>query len=154
MMHLLLNVNEPKPNIKTLLVRIFIRSPVFHTELQFSDGSCFSSDPSDGVRYKKIPFDPYQWIKIPLPWITPDDEERIRLWCNNELGCEYDWMGAVLGMINHRHQNDNKWFCSEICAAAIRPYTPILKKDYWYNPRNLWEVVSDYYVEYQEKNYV
>jgi hypothetical protein len=98
--------------------------PYCHTEILFEDGRAFSSSAYDkGVRFvtpesiaKSLEANEEYWTVIPLPWIeTP----QILEWCEGEVGAGYDFRGAFASGFGMAHQDEFKWFCSEICAEII-----------------------------------
>jgi hypothetical protein len=91
-----------------------------HVEIQFSDGLSFSSDQFDGgTRYKRIEYTPERWEKIPLE-ITREQEAQMRAFCNREQQCPYDWRGILGFVLPWEKENPTKWFCSEVCLAALQ----------------------------------
>lgn len=87
-----------------------------------------------GVRTKPIRFDPAKWTFVHVPWARPDAIQRIEA----ELGKPYDFVG-LLGsqLFNLNRHQQNRWFCSEICAHAIGLDTPQA-----YSPGGLMRVVT------------
>ena len=133
------------PEIQDRIIRILTGSKITHCELVFSDNkSTFSADPKQGTRFTTINniCDPTQWIVFDLPWISDIDEKRIYNFCKQEENCKYDWSAVLLGRINPLHNHRSKWFCSEICAAALRPFTKGLN-DFWYTPQSLYNSLKD-----------
>lgn len=131
-------------NLTHKLIRWVTKSPFSHCELVFSDDWCFGADPEDGTRfltYSNI-YDPQTWCLMDLPWISEEDEKRIRKYCEQEDECGYDWWGIFLGRINPMHNHPDKWFCSEFCATALRPFTKGLT-DFWYTPGSLYKALMD-----------
>lgn len=126
------------------IVKMLTGSDITHCEIVFSDDICFSARPKSGTTYNtytnlnntKI------WKIFDLPWITEDQEKRIRQFCNQESYCKYDWMAVILGRINPMHNHPEKWFCSEICSHVLRPYTKGLD-DFWYTPGRLYCDLKD-----------
>ena len=132
-----------EPEIQDYLIRFLTKSKISHCELLFSDELGFSAVPEDGTRFTFI-YDhdnPDIWETIDLPWITPEDELRIRKFCEQEEDCDYDWSAVFLGRINPLHNHSSKWFCSEICAAALRPFTKGMS-DFWYTPASLYDAIK------------
>ena len=87
-----------------------------HVEVICPDGRCFSSDERDGgVRFKQVDFDE-RWdiFTVPGSW----DSGMLR-WCEGEVGCGYDWPGALLCPWKLRVNDRNKWFCSEIVSHVL-----------------------------------
>lgn len=104
------------------IIAIYTLGPFSHSEIVFSDGQWFSSSPRDGgVRYKKINPKPDHWEFIEIP-ITEQQEERMRRWCDRQVGLPYDWYGVFRFAFPwlSRSQHRRKWFCSEISIASLQ----------------------------------
>lgn len=104
------------------LIRLWTFGSFSHVEIVFSDGLAFSSHEADGgTRFKQIDFTAPGWELVDVP-VSQQDEARIRAWCRNEDGCAYDWRGITFSFlpIPIGWQHSERWFCSEICAAAVQ----------------------------------
>lgn len=126
------------------LVKVLTGSDITHCELVFSDGMCFSSRYNRGTEFTKY-FNldnPNIWMIMDLPWISEEQEKRIREFCYQEEGCQYDWLALVLGRLNPMHNHPEKWFCSEICSHVLKQYTKGLN-DFWYTPGRLYCDLKD-----------
>lgn len=99
-------------------IRLFSGGSYSHCEIIFSDGYFFSARPFSRVSYthRRITS---RWDVIDIP-CTIEEEEAIRKWCDGELGCGYDWLGILRFLFDEVRPSDNRWFCSEICAAVLR----------------------------------
>lgn len=78
---------------------------------------CLSASARDGgVREKRILLKRESWDLI-LVQLEPDAPCQF---IRGQLGARYDYAGLVLSQVLAlgRH-NSKKWFCSEICAAAL-----------------------------------
>jgi len=109
-------------NWQDRFVALWTWGPHSHCELMFSDGSCFSASARDGgTRFKKITFLPERWSAIE---IDIEDEEPLRDWCRSNAGLGYDWRGIAwfLPTPLPHIEDRNKWYCSEICAVALRKF--------------------------------
>jgi len=52
--------------------------------------------------------------------ITGDyDEDRVRAFCGLQLGKKYDFGAVARFMTRRKARDNNKWFCSELVAAAF-----------------------------------
>jgi uncharacterized protein YycO len=62
-----------------------------------------------------------QSIVETVSYAVPDGAAGIE-WANSQIGKSYDFLGAFgLGLSpGRRWQEDDKWFCHELCAAAIQ----------------------------------
>lgn len=105
--------------IDRLIDRFSGRGGFSHVELIFSNDLFFSSSGQDGgVRFKRIVQDRTHWEIFELP-IESWRETQILWWAKRRCGCKYDWLG-VLGFIFQTHPEQGRWFCSEICVAALQ----------------------------------
>lgn len=125
------------------LIRWSTRSAYSHVEIvhdmeekwqHFTFGyQCYSSSARDGgVRSKLIKLNPDHWDLVEVTW---RDDFDLDLFIEND-SAKYDYSGIVFSHIFSlgRH-NKNKWFCSEICAAALglpkpQNYSPGRLKDH------------------------
>ena len=129
------------------LIRFVTRSPYSHVEFVWLDGEmdgkhlCVSASPRDGgVRHAYINLSSGRWEVVDLVFELPVD--LIGFW-SLEDGAGYDWYGLVFSQFfNLRRHRTNRWFCSEICAAALglphpAKYSPGELKDMvvWLNGR-------------------
>lgn len=103
-------------------VRYWTHGPYSHCELVLwrrLDGLavCASSSNTDhGVRCKEIDLDPARWDVIDIPWA---DRSAVVAWFVRHEGDGYDTLG-LFGFIGRRGDGDqDKWWCSEACAAAL-----------------------------------
>ena len=131
------------------IIRLWTWGIYSHTELMFADGRSFSSDEADnGTRWKDRAMPANEWDFLDVP-TTADQEADIRAFCNGEEDCKYDMVGIGFSFlpVPIGWQSAEKWFCSEICVAALQQigyltgYTPsrispnklykILKHELW-----------------------
>jgi len=151
MLHLAVAINDKNNNLIPKIVSLFTYSVAYHTELVFSDGKAIFASHKAGITWVEREYNPYNWVNVPLPWIGRHEQILIREWCNDlvQQDAQYDWAGAIFGGFWNNIEDPNKWFCSELCAAAIREYTPPIKEagdKKWWSPKDLWKVCSDYLV--------
>jgi len=93
-----------------------------HSELVFPDGTTFSSDEADkGTRWKPKIENAADWDFIEIP-CSAEEENRVRKFCDKELNCKYDKRGIIFSFlpIPIGLQSKDRWFCSEICTAALQ----------------------------------
>jgi hypothetical protein len=93
-----------------------------HSELVFSDGRTFSSDEADGgTRWKNWKLSPDEWDLLPIPCSSAQEEE-VAAFCANENGLKYDTRGICFSFlpVPIGWQSEERWFCSEICVAALQ----------------------------------
>ncbi|TRD16983.1 hypothetical protein [Palleronia caenipelagi] len=133
--------DDQKDRIVDALIRFATRSAYSHVELiggvaQLGEEAvCFSSSSRDGgVREKRILLRPDHWDLVFAP-IDPEPPVAV---LTSHLGARYDMVGILLSqtLALGRHDPD-KWFCSEIIAAALGLSSPQR-----YSPQLLCEVVQ------------
>lgn len=108
-------------NFYDKLISIWTGSIFSHCELIFSDGEAFSASPMfKGTRFicsKK--FNKKHWIFLDLD-ISMDQENEIRYKSTQLLYTKYDWVGIFLSQVlPFKIQDEQKWWCSEICAYLL-----------------------------------
>lgn len=131
------------------LIRFITRSPISHCAIVFSDEETVFEVTSKGANYNHIDDDilPHSndWILLDVPWITEEDEDKIRVFCNDEEGSRYDYLGVILGWYNPMYQHRSKWFCSELCRDALLPFTKGLKER-WCSPGELYRALKHAFI--------
>lgn len=105
------------------LIKFWTRSKYSHCELVFSNGSSFSADTKMPM-HTRFANSKYmvaaEWDFIHIA-VTKEGETKIKNFCIDELRCAYDWTGIVLSQfIPLGYHNKTKWFCSEVCVAALQ----------------------------------
>lgn len=114
------------------IIQWYTFGPYCHVEIVFSNGLCFSSSEDDnGTRFKTIDLVPEDWDVVDVP-CDPEEEADAYQFCLGEQNSRYDWRGIMFSFlpIPIGWQSADKWFCSEIVAAALqeagflRGYTP------------------------------
>lgn len=104
-------------------IRFATRSPYSHVELipgraEFDQpNTCLSSSGRDGgVRETQITLKRAHWDLVDMP----DQPDEIADFIRQRSGARYDYLGIVFSQILSLGRHDSaKWFCSEICAAAL-----------------------------------
>lgn len=149
MMCVAIAVNNRNPQLIPTLVSLFTWSKAYHCELIFSNGKSLVVDPS-GVYWSEAEFDPYQWVVLPLPQVTPEAEAKILSEAQSiiEKKPKYDWLGAIFGKFAKFLDREDRWFCSELTAYLLRDQLPKFDYDRWISPAGVWRVVADYLMEY------
>ncbi|MEM9734182.1 MAG: hypothetical protein AAF903_11980 [Pseudomonadota bacterium] len=119
-------------------IRLATRSRYSHVEMVLGKNHatgahfCASSSARDGgVRAKEIVLKNDHWVIVPIVF----EWERDRLFFEERHGLRYDYLGILFCQFFNLHRHSrSRWFCSEICAAALgfrNPHTlsPGLLKD-------------------------
>lgn len=78
-----------------------------------------------------------EWAIYDVPLAS---EEKAIEWVSQQLGKPYDWLGVFGLMLSHNWHKENRWYCSElVAAAAIQGGTPIVRSSMkGVTPRDLW----------------
>ncbi len=101
------------------LISWWTRGPFSHAEIVFSDGKSFSSSIRDkGVRTITIK-DETHWTFFELH-LSTEAEQKIRVFCEGELGKEYDLLGTLGFILPTFRPEKKKWFCSEFVVASLQ----------------------------------
>lgn len=156
MMKAMFKLNDITYNFISFLICVTTWSKCSHAELCFSNGTVLTADPADGVHFvdgiKDRKYNPYYWSAVPLPWISPYEEDKILNHARTLIGREYDYMGAILGGL-FACQESEKYFCSELVTDLLWQYTPGLNPMKWISPNGLWKFLSNFlYENYPEYN--
>lgn len=103
------------------LIKWWTKAQYSHCEILFGDELMFSAHPKDGTGYRTLGFkDQCNWDYLDLPTSLIEDD-RIKCFCEAELGCSYDWKGIWLSqIIRMSRASKGQWFCSEFCTAAAQ----------------------------------
>lgn len=127
------------------VIRASTRSIYTHCELVRSDGrpdpavptaSISASGRDGGVREKAIAFDADRWDFVGVPWAPHDAWDRAA----RHLGKPYDYKAMWLSHLFAFNRDDpGAWFCSELCAYALR-----LKMPHALSPGALYRTLLDH----------
>jgi hypothetical protein len=115
------------------LIRGWTHSPYSHCEIHFGHSDCFSAKAGEGCRFTRVPEAnrTAYWGAVPIV-LLPDEESRIRQFCIGETGCGYDYWGALFAAgLGTNWSSRNRWFCSEICTAALQVIGMLPKEKPW-----------------------
>jgi hypothetical protein len=110
------------PGFVSRLIKIWTRSKYSHCELVFDDGRRFSADTEMPMhtRFSTEAMTSKNWDFVHIP-MSQADENKIKGFCFEEIGCRYDWTGIFLSQfIRLGYQSKTKWFCSEVCVAGLQ----------------------------------
>lgn len=121
------------------LTGLFAGSP-YHVELVFNDDLLYSAATNAhggvGTRFQRNPLPPPNWTIVEL-----DPKYAAAAWdfCVAEQGCPYDYYGIVVGWTYNCRPSPTRWFCSEVCAAALMHAGMLLRSQQpqYYTPRRL-----------------
>lgn len=129
----------------SLLIARVTGAPV-HVALLFGE-ECIEAVALEGVR-KRVTADLLsqgEWHMVPID-MTPDGVERAYQFATAQIGKRYDWIGVTctwwLGRIA-RNGDPNRWFCSELAAAALLQGGVALQppRAGRFTPKRLWTIV-------------
>lgn len=92
-----------------------------------------------GVR--KVPLGEFKtrgkWAIYDVPLTN---EESMCEWLSQQLGKPYDWLGVFGLVLSHNWHKENRWYCSELVAAAAeKGGTQLVRRSLkGVTPRDLW----------------
>lgn len=128
------------------IIRIITNSKYSHCELLLPDGRMFSSDGWNNgiVRYTdKYTLCNWDFVNID---ITEYELSTLLSWCDHKVGLKYDWMGVARFIIPFLKQDPEKWFCSELCCAALKFIGKLSRKveSFKMSPQNLYDTLVNH----------
>lgn len=87
-----------------------------HCEFAMPNGRRFGSRPGGGTRFYTSGFGADREILLPVD-VTPD---ALLPWLQKEDGSPYDYLGVLRFALPFLRGSKDRWFCSELVAAALR----------------------------------
>ena len=109
-------------------VQFFTRSPAFHTVIGISDTVCVSAITPRVTLDPIGKYDGILWTSIPL---TGQDAEQVVDFACEQVGKPYAYLDILFILVTivtgthtprwvtRRLQKPDRWFCSELCDAAL-----------------------------------
>ena len=112
------------------LIQWQTRSVYSHAAIWQPNGNIIESANGIGVRVRAVPkgisaeeADIFDVPATEAQWMRAID------FCHAELGCKYDWIGIARFITRRPGGDDNRWFCSELVAAAfVAAGLPLLER--------------------------
>lgn len=104
-------------------IKLFTQSKFSHVDVYLGNNEFLSALPKKGVCIHNEPVGYEEYYSLD---INGSLSNKFLL---DQLGKPYDWT-AIWGFLLHKRnwQEDDKWFCSELIAAAINLEQPIYSK--------------------------
>ena len=109
------------------LIKWQTRSEYSHAAILIPNGNIIESYPGVGVRLRESQIAAGFDFMLQCPVDAFDVPEACaRTWanaieyCRHELGAKYDWKGIARFITRLPGGDPNRWFCSELVAAAFR----------------------------------
>lgn len=147
MMYLATAINDRNSIFIPTVISLLTFGRAYHSELVFSDNRAIVVTPKF-IGYDIHPYDWYEWSLIPLPMITPRQEEVIRKEVDDILVMhpKYDYLGAIFGQLSRKvYSGKNRWYCSELCHHLLRDTIQGMEDDTQFiSPTTLWKMVASY----------
>lgn len=133
--------SNPWHRAQDAAIRFATRSLYSHVELIAGDAEfkkvheCLSSSGRDGgVRVKVMALKPANWDLVQLN-VPPENPVRF---VRDRIGAGYDYTGLLFSQVLALSRHDrSRWFCSEICGAALGLPAP-----HRLSPQMLFDVVT------------
>lgn len=122
-------------------IRFWTHSRHSHVEIEIN-GVLYSADMwTNRVRAAHFTPDKAKWDTIAIPATDEQKKEAISF-LRSQLGRQYDVFGILFSQFVplSRHHND-KWFCSELCHAALKIAFGIPGKSHEIDPGELYQMI-------------
>lgn len=108
------------------LIRWYTKEQYSHCEIYFNGNCMFSADAWENkTRFKQMAINPDSWDIVDIP-VTSKEIAKIYDFCIQQEGKKYDWSGIASFMFPLAKPGFNRWFCSEICTAALQEIGKLL----------------------------
>ena len=101
----------------------YTNSDVYHSEIVINNSWISSNVAGKGVHVKPLkPYrGDYKYIILPKVKLTLEQFNNFKNWLNEQLEKGYDFTGIMFSQaIPLRHDNQNKWFCSELVTKILQ----------------------------------
>lgn len=137
-------INNSNKKLIPTIISIYTFSKYYHCELVFSDNKTLCCSVK-GLQWLNRDYTKNNWEVLPLNKISGVQEYQIReeaadIFLNYK---GYDWIAAVLGRLNYRINDTNRWFCSELCAHLLEPYYDAITRTRWWSPDALYKAIKN-----------
>ena len=100
------------------LIRLFTFSKWSHVAIEYN-GVVIDSTSVDGVAASSLKRFMATHRSIHMEELTGVDEDAVWRFLKSQVGKEYDFMAIFAFPFRKSWQSNDKWFCSEVAAAAI-----------------------------------
>jgi uncharacterized protein YycO len=120
------------------LIRLFLFSQWNHAAIEVG-GGVYESMARGGVRVTPAPGYGSRWHRAESIELAVPDEMALQAFLNRQVGKPYDWRALFALPFRKDWHEPNKWFCSELVAAALEQGGRSLRvKSSRVTPRDLW----------------
>lgn len=136
----------PTKSLVSWAIRFWTASRFNHCEVILPDGRALRADGNLGVVWNAIPdSEAHLWDILTLS-VTEEVLAELVTFATHEIGSGYDWRGIFLAQfLPLRREDPDRWFCSELCAAALsRAGVGLKRKPFAYSPGALHKEVKRY----------
>jgi uncharacterized protein YycO len=101
------------------LIREKTWSQYSHCEFVLDDGTTLGAHADGGVKIRPAAYAVFTATKIIHLTVTDEQKAAVLAFATAQIGKPYD-MAAIAGIVAHRDwRSPDKWFCSELVAAAL-----------------------------------
>ena len=127
-------------NLLARLVRWWTYSPWSHVEVAIPQECHYVCSPDKGLYKVPVGERGDRVIVLELPRV-----EAAKIWAEEEMGCSYDWWGAVTVALPWlRREHPSRWHCAEFVAAFLDcSGESYLNAPWRTTPAELWERFKD-----------
>lgn len=100
------------------IIRVGTMSPFNHVSIEV-DGLVYEALTRRGVVHRRADLFGAAWSRVETVSVAIPDADSVRLFLKNQIGKPYDWGGVFALPFRANWHNQDKWFCSELVAAAL-----------------------------------
>jgi uncharacterized protein YycO len=113
-------------DLVSALIRTHTWCEYSHVEFVLDDGTTLGAHFSGGVRIRPANYAAFTRVAEFVVPMTVEQKFAIESFAKAQVGKAYD-CGAIAGVLLHRDWRcTDKWFCSELVAAAFEQAVPLL----------------------------
>jgi len=109
-------------NFEEKAIQWWTNSDFFHSEI-IIDNTWISAFTKEGIQSHSLKPLKENWEYLDFGEIEVSDEQYSKIidWINKQENKPYDWKGIFLSQfLSLNGQNNEKWFCSEICCKILQ----------------------------------
>lgn len=125
------------------LIKFFTKGLYTHCGIVIED-TLYQSKIFKGV-YKED-WIPGMWDTIYID-LSEKQTKKVKKLLEKELNSGYDWFGVLHFIFKFLKPSRKRWFCSELCAAALLEAGVLNKKEkaIYFSPESLFQRISEKY---------
>ena len=128
------------------LIRWFTWSKWNHVDICVNN-KWYASTRQKGVHRSDLVDQNQLWFEVYPIYNTEEQTEATETFLNSQMNKGYDWLGIFGFIIRKNLENKDKWFCSELVAAALNHAGYKFEDPFKISPAKLYEILvtTNYY---------